>query len=121
MTTILSNAEAHKLGLAPKPSKYRAVKMTLDGVRFDSKREALEYARLKMLQGAKLITNLERQTVFPIEINGKRVCEYRADFTWTDETGARRAIDIKGFDTPVSRLKRKLVEAVHGIEIEIVR
>lgn len=121
MTVILSNAEAARVGLAPKPSKYRAVKMTLDGVKFDSKREALEYARLKMLQGAGLVRDLECQTVFPIEINGKRVCEYRADFTWTDETGARRAIDVKGYDTPVSKLKRKLVEAFYGVEIEVIR
>jgi hypothetical protein len=30
-------------------------------------------------------------------------------------------VDVKGVDTAVSRLKRKLVKAFHNIDVEVVR
>ncbi len=33
----------------------------------------------------------------------------------------RITVDVKGKDTPTSRLKRKLVEALYGITVEVVR
>lgn len=42
----------------PKKSKYGAVKTEVDGIKFDSKHEALRYQELRLLEQAGEITNL---------------------------------------------------------------
>jgi len=42
---------------------------------------------------------------------------YRADFTYVNEDGQPIVEDVKGFRTPVYRLKKKLMRALYGIEI----
>jgi hypothetical protein len=104
--------------LAKKPSKYKAVKTTIDGIVFDSKKEAKRYLELKALQAAKKIRDLELQPEFPILVAQKLICTYRADFRYLRMPGDVRVIeDTKGFRTETYRLKRKLVEAVYGITI----
>lgn len=88
--------------------------------RFDSKAEARHYVRLLMMQRAGEISNLRRQVRFGIFAGGKRVAHYLADFVYTDREGRERVIDVKGFDKETARLKRKLVEAEHGITIELI-
>jgi hypothetical protein len=44
-----------------KPSKYRAIPTTVDGIRFDSKREAARYGELKLLEKAGHIRGLTLQ------------------------------------------------------------
>lgn len=46
---------------------------------------------------------------------------YKADFQYIDTDGKTHVIDVKGVLTPVFRLKKKLIEAQHNIEIEIVK
>ena len=88
------------------------------GRRFDSKAEARRYGELLLLGQAGKIQNLELQPQFGLS----GVAIYRADFAYDDlETGARVVEDVKGFDTPMSKLKRKLVQAQHGVTVEIVR
>jgi len=102
--------------------KYNAQKETVDGITFMSRREAREYRELKLLEKAGHIENLTLQPKFPIQIGGMKVCTVIADFRYLDkETGETRVVDTKGFDTAMSKLKRKLVKAVLGIEIEVVR
>lgn len=123
MTTIITAKEAAVLGLgaAPKTHKYRAERFSLDGIRFDSKAEANCWARLKIMERAGEISGLERQTAFPFVVNGETVFTYRADFTYRDRDGRRHAIDVKGYDTPMSKLKRRIIEAARDITIEVVR
>ncbi len=93
-------------------SKYKAVKTAVDNLLFDSKREAKRYGELKLLERAGQIRNLELQPVFPLIVNGTKVCEYRADFVYFE--GERRIIeDSKGFRTPAYKLKRRLLLAVY--------
>jgi len=112
--------------LFPEPtarSKYRAVKTEVDGHRFDSKREAARYAELRALERAGKIHGLELQPRFPIEVNGHLVCVYVADFRYRVGKGRKVRVvveDSKGIRTPVYRLKKKLVLAVHGIEVQEV-
>lgn len=93
--------------------KYGAVATEADGIRFDSKAEAQEYERLKMLAKCGDIEDLVLQPVFMLqpafECRGERVREitYRADFAYTRE-GIRYVVDVKGFRTPQYKLKRKL-------------
>ena len=63
-----------KYGVAP------AQERTLDGIRFDSKREMQRYSELKLLLRAGVIRELELQPEFPCKVNGTLVCRYYADF-----------------------------------------
>ena len=63
-------------------NKYKAVKTTIDGITFDSKREAKRYTELKILEKAGYITHLELQPEYPITINGIKLCKYIADFRY---------------------------------------
>lgn len=102
-------------------SKYGAVPTVVDGIRFMSKREAVYYSDLKLRERAGEIRNLTLQPKFPITINGEKVCDVVLDFSFYEEN-RRRVLDIKGFDTPISRLKRKLVHAVYpGVTVEVCK
>lgn len=102
--------------------RFVAKPTEVDGVRFASKGEAVFFAKLQQQERVGEISNLERQPSFRIEINGKWICTVKADAAFTDCAGVCRVQDYKGHtgDTPVSRLKRRLVEALHGVEIEVV-
>lgn len=119
-------------GARTKVSKYRAIKTTVDGVTFDSKAEARRYSDLKLLERIGNISKLELQPEFPLAIgdkpvlirsagfpNGRRA-KYIADFGYVDHCGARIIEDVKGMDTPESRLKRAIVEAQYGIRIVVI-
>lgn len=110
-------------------SKYRAVPTVVNGVRFASKKEARRYQDLLLLGMAGEIRNLELQPRFPITVNGERVADYVADFRYQEKRNVMCfegvgpiyykwfdvVEDVKGMKTPVYRLKKKLVEAQHGI------
>ena len=98
-------------------TKYRAIKTEVDGVVFDSKKEAWRYQQLKLMEKAGAIKNLKLQPVFPIEIRGVKICKYKADFDY-EQSGERIVEDVKGFKTPVYRLKKKLTEAIYEIRIK---
>lgn len=101
-----------------KGHKYHAVATVVDGHRFPSKREAARYLELKMMQKAGEIRDLDLQPRYPIVINGVKVCTYIADFRYVDVAkGLQIVEDSKGVRTEGYRIKRKLVLAVHGIEI----
>jgi hypothetical protein len=97
-------------------SKYHAVKVRLDGHCFDSKAEAAKYSELLLLQGAGLIRNLEVHPVYELipafTHSGKRILatRYEADFCYYDEAlGVTVVLDVKGVETAVFKLKRKLL------------
>lgn len=91
----------------------------MDGVRFDSEKEARRWAELCDLAAAGVISGLRRQVRIPIIVNGVRVCSYVADAVYVE--GGRRVVeDTKSPMTrrlPVYRLKRKLLAALYGIDI----
>jgi hypothetical protein len=93
-------------------SKYKAKATTIDGIRFPSKAEARRYFELKVMLGAGLISDLELQPSFPVLINGIKVFTYRGDFQYRDQ-GGTVVEDVKGFLTPVYRLKKRCVEAFY--------
>jgi len=98
-------------------TKYSAKKTDCShGHRHDSKIEAARCNTLHQLQATGNITGLVMQPRFPIEIDGKLVCTYIADFAYF-VASCRIVEDVKGMLTPVYRLKKKLVEATHGVVI----
>lgn len=104
-------------------NKYNAQAVEVDGIRFASKAEAKRYGQLKLLEMAGYIRDIVLQPKFPIEIKGKKVGSYAADFSYFDRiTGKRTYEDVKGVKTPVYKLKKKLVEALYDITItEVTR
>lgn len=100
-------------------SKYGAHKTVVDGVIFDSKREAARYSVLKMMERAGEITNLKLQPEFEIvpRVGKFRAKRYIADFSYTDKDGNYVVEDAKGVRTPTYRLKAHLLKERHGIDI----
>ncbi len=105
-----------------KQPKFRNIKTIVDGICFDSKAEARRWEQLKLLHRAGQIDRLERQPVYPLVVNGQKVCTYKADFRYI-ENGEEVVEDVK---SPVTRLnadyriKNKLLKALHGISIREV-
>ncbi len=101
-------------------SKYKAVPTMVGDIRFASQAEARRYRELLLLNKAGQIRCLELQPVFKISVNGRPICKYVADFQYIE--GNRLVVeDCKGFRTPIYRLKKKLVEATHGIKIQEIQ
>lgn len=117
-------------------SKYHSKKVTVDGITFDSKKEARRYQELKLLEKAGKIAALDRQVKYllipaqrePIvqgylgeKKNGKlieRECAYVADFRYLDLSNREWVVeDTKGVKTKDYIIKRKLMLWVHGIRI----
>ena len=99
-------------------SKYGAVKTIIDGIQFDSKREAQRYSELKLLERAGVIQNLRLQVKFELipKQQGERACTYIADFVY-EENGQTVVEDAKGMKTKDYIIKRKLMLWMHGIKI----
>ncbi|HEX8894434.1 MAG TPA: DUF1064 domain-containing protein [Terriglobales bacterium] len=99
-------------------SKYRNVKTVVDGVTFDSKREAQRWAQLQLWVRAGGITDLNRQVPFilapSVVIDGRKrpALRYIADFTYVDSISRQMVIeDVKGRITEGYRIKRHLMAA----------
>lgn len=117
--------------------KYGAKKVNIDGIVFDSKKEATRYCELKLMERAGQIKNLELQKPFELipsqrepstmSKTGKeklgrvieRSCCYIADFVYT-ENGKTIVEDTKGYRTKDYVIKRKLMLYVYGIRIKEV-
>lgn len=105
-----------------KRSKYRNVKVEVNGVRFDSRKEAARWQQLQAREAAGEIHGLDRQVPFSLVVNGQLVAKYVADAVYYED-GVRIVEDTKSPITrknPVYRLKCKLVKALLGIEIREV-
>ena len=114
-------------------NKYSAKPEIVDGIRFASRREAKRYRELKLLERAGEISKLELQPKYklgtddaPILLrserypNGRRAA-YFADFRYyRNHAGITVIEDAKGIDTPLSRLKRAIVEAQYLVEIVLI-
>lgn len=94
-------------------SKYRAVRCEIDGIKFASKKEGRRYLELKALKEAGKIRRILYQTRWDLPAGVK----YYSDFLINWEDGSETVEDVKGFKTPIYKLKKKQVEALYGIEI----
>ncbi len=97
-------------------SKYNAKKVEIDGIKFDSKAEGEYYLHLKQQVTERQILGFERQKRmllqegFNVEgVKGKiRPIFYVVDFIVTENDGTITYIDVKGVETDVFKLKKKL-------------
>ena len=118
-------------------NKYHANKTVVDGIAFDSKKEAQRYQELKLLVKAGEISDLRMQVEYvlipeqrePYTIGkrggitkGKvieRKCSYVADFVYK-ENGETVVEDVKGMRLQDYKIKRKLMLYLNGIRIREV-
>ena len=103
--------------------KYHNQKTIIDGIKFDSKKEANRWCELQLLEKAGIISNLQRQVTFeliPRQLENGKVIEkalkYIADFVY-DENGQQVVEDCKGFKTKEYLIKRKIM-LYKGIKIK---
>lgn len=122
---VFVSADGSQVYVDPvKPSKYKNKKTEVDGILFDSKREAERYLELKALQAAGSIHFLRRQIRVPLVVAETLVAHWVADFEYIEgpiPTGPLIWEDVKSDYTrklPVYRLKKKLVKAIYGREIK---
>ena len=73
----------------------------VDGIKFQSKKEANRYIWLKKLVELGEISQLERQIRFPILINGEKMFTYVADFRYVDRKVGSVVEDVKGVVTDI--------------------
>jgi len=92
-------------------SKYSNKKVWLDGMIFDSTKEAAYYADLKLLLAAKEIIAFNCQVEFILQEGqiGTKPIIYKADFLVIDKTGHPYYVDVKGFKTDVYKMKKKML------------
>ena len=108
-------------------SKYKNVKIEIDGIKFDSKKEGYRYAELKLLEKSGVISDLKRQVIFELQpsfyFKGKkeRSIKYVADFTYI-QNGEYIIEDVKSPITKnnqVYKMKRKMMR-YRGYDIKEV-
>lgn len=123
-------------------SKYGAVKTTVDGIVFDSAKEARRYQELRLRQKAGDVRRLRCQPRYALcalvvdgadvrnvnagEIANRRfpIAEYVADFEYDESDRGYGGVtwrvvveDVKGVKTAAYKLKKRLFEAQYGITI----
>ena len=115
--------------MAKRP-KYGNKKIEIDGVKFDSKKEAKRYGYLQLLEVLGEIKDLELQPRFELikgvkfsgDARAKPAVRYFADFAYTDVlTGERIVEDVKSPVTkekPYYKMKRHMMLAIQGIEVK---
>lgn len=103
-------------------SKYHARKTVIDGITFDSRKEADRYLVLKGMEEDGLIEDLRRQVRYELvpafDVDGKHyrpVC-YVADFVYRED-GREVVEDVKGVRTDVYKLKSKLFARRYGMSV----
>lgn len=122
-------------------SKYRNKKITVDGITFDSLKEANRWKELKLMERAGEITDLRRQVKFkliptirePVNQMGsqgvfkkgkvvERECSYVADFVYKNKLGFEVVEDVKGYKDSAAYalfvVKRKMMLYLLGIRVK---
>jgi hypothetical protein len=113
----MSAAEYVALKSKRQPRVKNAKRKEVNGLWFDSTREARRWQDLELMQRAGRISDLRRQVPFPITVNGKLITVYNADFCYLQD-GNEVVEDAKGWRSEIYILKRKLVSAVYGFQIK---
>lgn len=109
--------------MAARGSKYHAKKTEIDGIEFDSAKEAKRYTKLRAMEENNVIQDLRLQVPFELlpsfECDGVkyRSMKYVADFVY--HRGGKVVVeDCKGFKTAEYKMKKKLMAYINHINIE---
>lgn len=97
--------------------KFNAKKAESDGITFSSKAERAYYHRLNFLKQTGEVLFFLRQVPLHLPGNTKYVVDYQVFYA----DGTVSFVDVKGMSTPMFILKKKQVEDIYPIEIEVVK
>jgi hypothetical protein len=101
-----------------KRPKYNNKKTNVNGILFDSKKEADRWVLLTRRATIGEVVDLHLQVPFVFALEGKKMFTYKADFVYFDKVANELIVeDVKGFRTPLYKLKKKLIENQHQITI----
>nr|PZN07857.1 MAG: hypothetical protein DIU64_11600 [Caldicoprobacter oshimai] len=107
-----------------KKPKYNNKRVLVDGILFDSQKEADYYNELKLQLMAGAIRGFCRQPEF-ILVEGfadRKPVTYKADFIVFHLDGTFEIIDIKGFETEIFKIKHKqFLNKFPGLKIKVVK
>lgn len=137
MTSISAAEYREKYGGGGQPAakakknKFNAVKVEIDGLNFDSKKEAKRYIQLKAMQQHKEIRELKHHQCFELapkmriagEKRAKPALRYFADFTYYTAAGEFVVEDVKSAITRKTasyRNKKHLMKTVLNIDVQEV-
>ena len=120
-------------------NKYRNKKVIVNGISFDSRKEAKRYSELLLLEKSGQIHDLQTQVKFvliPKQYSkteftkagkpkvAESECSYYADFCYVASGGEYVVEDVKGYKGGgaynIYKIKKKLMLYVHGIEVKEV-
>jgi len=96
--------------------KFKAKRTVTDGIKFASRKESIRYGELKLLMKSGEVIFFLRQVPFDIGGGTKHFIDF-VEF-WAD--GDVRFVEVKGYDTPQGKMKRKIVEGLYPITIEVI-
>ena len=94
-----------------KGNKYHAKSVVYDGTQYHSMKEAAYAADLDRKKKAGDIESWERQVKISLDVNDHHIANYYCDFRIENKDGSVEYHEVKGFETEIYRLKRKLLEA----------
>ena len=104
-----------------KRNKFNAQGRRVNGLWCASGAEARRYEQLIEMLDKGMIADLETQVPYPCHVKGALITTYRADFRYKKIEAGRFPVpiieEVKGKKTVEYIIKKKLVEAVHGIRI----
>ena len=110
--------EAQGKGAAREPqtkrSKFGNQPTTVDGMRFDSRKEARYYQTLKIRQVTGEVSYFHTQVPIRLPGNTKYVVDFQVFFTDGREP---EYVDVKGKQTESFRFKKRQVESLYPIRI----
>lgn len=111
-----------------KRNKYGNRKTEIDGIKFDSQKEAEYYCQLKLLKRAGEIKDFGMQQRYELlptfKKNGMtfKSVTYVADFVIVNNDGTTEVVDVKGMETQVFKIKQKLFEYMYpNLSLKIVK
>lgn len=94
-------------------SKYGNINRTYNGRTYHSKLEAKYAQDLDILQKAGEVVSWEPQYKISLDVNNQHICNYYVDFRVEYTNRRIELVEVKGFETEIYRLKRKLMEALY--------
>jgi hypothetical protein len=100
-------------GLGMVRHKYNAQRTEIDGIKFASKKEAAYYQQLLLARRSGDLLFFLQQVPFHLPGGTRYVCDF-AEF-WKD--GEVRFTDVKGFKTPMYKVKVRMVESLYPVKI----
>lgn len=112
----------NKLNPLPVTNKHHSIITEADGIKFGSKKESRIFRELQARQhnGELKFFLLQVPFILPGKTDSGRRFKHYLDFMAVRTDGQIEYIEVKGRDLPVGKMKRRQVEEIYGINIEVI-